>query len=486
MRPRTHHGSSAQRTEFTPGAASVPADWRGGGTTCADRRRRVRARGRGARARRRAGDERRDRGRACSCRCARSRATCRPCSASSTCPTAGPSPALAHSSGPDRRRRRAAATTAPIRTAAADATTAATPGGRPPRSRARPAHVVRRAGRPRSPTSSRPSRPHRLVTALGPGGVGKTRLATAVAGAVADRWRDGVWFVDLVPVTDEALVPAAVSRTLGLADSPGRSSEDHVLAHLSDREALLVLDNCEHLVAGVGVFVERLLGRCPGVTVLATSQARLMLPFERVFTVPGLSLPQRGRPGRRGVAVPRAGRAGRRPRAPRRPTGRASARSAAGSTAAPSPSSWRPPGCPRSASTASSGASASGSTCCRAGRGSTSATSRCARRSTGATACSTRPTRRCCGGCRSSPPRSPPRRRRRWPATTNGPGEPGSDAPARGGRRASPGSPSTACCVTAPGERTRHRVLDSIRQYGLARMAESRRPPTATTASPTS
>jgi len=131
----------------------------------------------------------------------------------------------------------------------------------------------------------------RLVTALGPGGVGKTRLAAAVAAAVADRWRDGVWFVDLVPVTDEALVPTAVSRTLGLADAPVRSVEDHVVAHLADREALLVLDNCEQVVAGVGVFVERLLGACPHVAVLATSQARLLLPFERVFAVPGLSLP---------------------------------------------------------------------------------------------------------------------------------------------------------------------------------------------------
>ena len=151
----------------------------------------------------------------------------------------------------------------------------------------------------------------RLVTALGPGGVGKTRLATAVAGAVADRWPDGVWFVDLVPVTDEALVPAAVSRTLGLADSPGRSSEERVLAHLADREALLILDNCEHLVSGVGVFVERVLGQCPRVSVLATSQARLMLPFERVFAVPGLSLPSEGGQGDAvTLFLERAGQAG--------------------------------------------------------------------------------------------------------------------------------------------------------------------------------
>ncbi|HKY69227.1 MAG TPA: hypothetical protein VJM49_22755, partial [Acidimicrobiales bacterium] len=137
----------------------------------------------------------------------------------------------------------------------------------------------------------------RLVTALGPGGVGKTRLATAVAAAVADRWRDGVWFVDLVPVTDEALVGAAVSRTLGLTDPPGRSVEDHLFAHLAERQALLVLDNCEHLVSGAGLFVERLLGRCPEISVLATSQTRLMLPFERVFAVPGLSLPSEGHQG---------------------------------------------------------------------------------------------------------------------------------------------------------------------------------------------
>ena len=146
--------------------------------------------------------------------------------------------------------------------------------------------------------------------------MGKTRLVTAVAAAVADRWSDGVWFVDLVPVTDEALVPAAVSRILGLADSPGRSSEEHVLAHLADRQALLVLDNCEHLVDGVGVFVERLLGHCPGVTVLATSQARLLLPFEQVFAVPGLSLPRQGEQGDAVSLFVERAAAGGRPAAP--------------------------------------------------------------------------------------------------------------------------------------------------------------------------
>lgn len=132
---------------------------------------------------------------------------------------------------------------------------------------------------------------HRLVTATGPGGVGKTRLATAVAAELSASRPDGVWFVDLVPVSDPALVPSAVSAVLGLDDPRGRTVEEALLSHLRDREALLVLDNCEHLAEGAAVFVERLLGRCPRVHVLATSQARLLLPFEWVFPVPCLSLP---------------------------------------------------------------------------------------------------------------------------------------------------------------------------------------------------
>ena len=128
----------------------------------------------------------------------------------------------------------------------------------------------------------------RLVTAVGPGGVGKTRLALAVTSDLADRYADGVWYIDLVPVTDPAMIPAAVASAFGLADRSGRSIEDTVLARLADAEALVVLDNCEHLVDSVVLFVERLLAACPRVTVLATSRARLLVPFERVFPVHGL------------------------------------------------------------------------------------------------------------------------------------------------------------------------------------------------------
>jgi predicted ATPase/DNA-binding CsgD family transcriptional regulator len=131
---------------------------------------------------------------------------------------------------------------------------------------------------------------HRLVTAVGPGGVGKTRLALAVATDVTDRYVDGAGYVDLVPVTDAEMVGAAVASAFGFGEQPGRSPTDTVVAKLAGSEALVVLDNCEHLVDGVTGFVERLLTGCPKVTVLATSRVRLRLPFEYVYPVPGLSL----------------------------------------------------------------------------------------------------------------------------------------------------------------------------------------------------
>ncbi len=130
---------------------------------------------------------------------------------------------------------------------------------------------------------------HRLVTVVGPGGVGKTRLSLAVAADVADDFADGVWFVDLVPVTEPGRVGAAVAAAVGVGEQPGSGIDDTVLASLADRRALLVLDNCEHVRDGVTPFLERLLVACPRLRVLVTSRARLMVPFERVLPVPPLS-----------------------------------------------------------------------------------------------------------------------------------------------------------------------------------------------------
>ncbi|MVU83114.1 ATPase [Nocardia sp. ET3-3] len=136
----------------------------------------------------------------------------------------------------------------------------------------------------------------RQVTAVGAGGVGKTRLALAVAAEVAGEFADGVWFVDLVPLAspDTCVVAGTVAMALGLGEQPGRGFDRAVLSALADRNALLVLDNCEHVRDGVAPFVEQLLEACPGVSVLATSRARLMVPFERVYTVPPMSLAGEG------------------------------------------------------------------------------------------------------------------------------------------------------------------------------------------------
>lgn len=130
---------------------------------------------------------------------------------------------------------------------------------------------------------------YRQVTAVGPGGVGKTRLALAVAAELADDFADGVWFVDLAPVTDPGRVGAAVAAAVGVGEQPGRGVDESLFAALADRHALLVWDNCEQIRDGVAPFLERLLAACPRVRVLVTSRARLMVPFERVFPVPPLS-----------------------------------------------------------------------------------------------------------------------------------------------------------------------------------------------------
>ncbi|HEY3716818.1 MAG TPA: LuxR C-terminal-related transcriptional regulator [Jatrophihabitantaceae bacterium] len=131
---------------------------------------------------------------------------------------------------------------------------------------------------------------NRMVTAVGPGGVGKTRLALCVVADVADRFADGAWFVDLVPVTDPSMIAPAIAAALGLGEHHGRSAEDSVRNWLAERQTLLVLDNCEHLLDGVAALLERLLAGSPQLAVLVTSRARLLVPFEWVFPVPGLSI----------------------------------------------------------------------------------------------------------------------------------------------------------------------------------------------------
>ncbi|MBB5889864.1 BTAD domain-containing putative transcriptional regulator [Kutzneria kofuensis] len=128
----------------------------------------------------------------------------------------------------------------------------------------------------------------RLVTLTGPGGCGKTRLAIAVASG----YETGeLGFVDLVSLTDSALVPQSVADAFGLPEQAGRSVLDTVADHVRDRPTLLVLDNCEHLVRACAHLVRALLSACPALHVLATSREPLHVPGELVYTVRPLPTP---------------------------------------------------------------------------------------------------------------------------------------------------------------------------------------------------
>ncbi len=131
---------------------------------------------------------------------------------------------------------------------------------------------------------------NRLVTLTGAGGVGKTRLAVQVADHVADEFAGGAWFVDLAPVANPLLVPVVLARTLGLADQPGRSTMETLTKFVRDRALLLVLDNCEHLLDAAADLVMALLDAGPDVTVLATSREPIGISGELTWRVPSLSV----------------------------------------------------------------------------------------------------------------------------------------------------------------------------------------------------
>ena len=120
--------------------------------------------------------------------------------------------------------------------------------------------------------------------------MGKTRLSLQVAAEVVDRFPDGAWFVELAPLAHEEGVEDAVVATLGFQPQPGLSARQLLAQGLGGWRALLVLDNCEHLVGGVGSLVDVLLHLCPNLSVLATSRTPLRLTGERVWQVGPLTL----------------------------------------------------------------------------------------------------------------------------------------------------------------------------------------------------
>ena len=137
---------------------------------------------------------------------------------------------------------------------------------------------------------------NRTLTLSGVGGGGKTRLALEVARGLLGNFRDGVWLVELAPLSSADLVTRAVTTALRLRDEANLSPTDQLLAHLRDRQALLILDNCEHVVTEVARIADLLLAGCPDLRILSTSRERLGLPYEVVYPVPVMVVPPAGSP----------------------------------------------------------------------------------------------------------------------------------------------------------------------------------------------
>ena len=144
----------------------------------------------------------------------------------------------------------------------------------------------------------------RLVTVVGAGGIGKSRLALAAAAASEGRWRDGTWWLELAGLSEAALLVSSVAHTMGISLQGRESGPSALAAALSDREVLLVLDNCEHLLDAVATLVDQLLKGAPGLRVLATSQEPLRLEAEQQYRLNPLAVPaDAATPGARGFGA---------------------------------------------------------------------------------------------------------------------------------------------------------------------------------------
>ncbi len=131
----------------------------------------------------------------------------------------------------------------------------------------------------------------RLLTLVGAGGCGKTRLAREVAATSLDAWPDGAWWADLAPISDPALIIQALATACQAGEKSGEALRDTLVARLAPIHSLLILDNCEHLIEACAQVAQALLTACPALTILATSRERLNIAGEAVYTVPTLGLP---------------------------------------------------------------------------------------------------------------------------------------------------------------------------------------------------
>jgi non-specific serine/threonine protein kinase len=136
----------------------------------------------------------------------------------------------------------------------------------------------------------------RLLTLTGAGGCGKTRLALQMVTTVLDTYTDGIWVVELAPLSDIALVPQAVASVLGLREDSDQPCLTVLLRYLQAKHLLLVLDNCEHLIEATAQLADALLRHCPYLQILTTSRETLNIAGEVVWLVPSLSLPESSEP----------------------------------------------------------------------------------------------------------------------------------------------------------------------------------------------
>jgi non-specific serine/threonine protein kinase len=150
----------------------------------------------------------------------------------------------------------------------------------------------------------------RLLTLTGPGGIGKTRLAVAVAAGVRPTYRVGVRLVELAALAEPALVPQAVAAALSVREQPGRAPTETLIRAIGGRRVLLVLDNCEHLLAACAGLADALLRACPALHVLATSREALGIAGETVWAVPPLAVPPLPTPADGLGALPQTPRPG--------------------------------------------------------------------------------------------------------------------------------------------------------------------------------
>jgi predicted ATPase/DNA-binding SARP family transcriptional activator len=155
-----------------------------------------------------------------------------------------------------------------------------------------PVHLTTFVGREREQEQIGQLLAHnRLVTLVGAGGIGKTRLAIKAGGQLLELYRDGVWFVGFEAILDPDLMPQTVASSLGIAELPDQPVIETLIREVRGRSLLLIFDNCEHLLDACAGLAENLLKNCPSVRILATSREALRLEGESFYPVPALEIP---------------------------------------------------------------------------------------------------------------------------------------------------------------------------------------------------